>query len=482
MKLHAAVERHQAGDLATARALYQEVLERQPEQPDALHLLGVLRDQQGAHAEAVDLISRAIAISPGEASFHGNRGTALLALQRDDEAEESYRKALELDPAYAEGHYNLANLLRARGLVAEARGHFEQAIMLQPGHVQARSNLAMLLWEDLGEVGAAEEQYRQLLQMAPQWATARMNYGLFRLSQGQFAEGWREYEWRWRSETYEERDWSLGLPRWDGRPLGDAGLLVWGEQGVGDQILYGTMLADAQRRAGRLIVAVDERLVGLFGRSLNRPGVEVVPRGAAVSAAMQCPFGSLGAFLRQTPEDFHGSTPYLIPDPERLARIAHSYRRIAGEGRKQIGLAWRSGNRSIGRQKSIPLPLLLPHLRRADVLWVSLQYGETGDDVAWLRDQGVSIHADPDVDSLRDMDGFAAQIAALDGVLTVSNTAVHVAGALGIPTTLLLPAGRGRLWYWPERGSGTCWYRSVSILRQSQPDDWSAPLAEPLWF
>src|SRR5690606_40149474 len=210
-QLNAAVARHQAGDLEAARGIYQDILKEHPDQADALHLLGVLRDQQGAHAEAVELISRAIALSPGEASFHGNLGTALLAMQRDADAEAAYRQAIRLDPAYAEGHYNLANLLRRRGETAGARRHFETALALQPGYAQARNNLAMLLWEDLGDNAAAEGQYRLLLQAAPGWATGRRNYGLVRLSQGQFGEGWRGYEWLWRRATYNELDWGLGL-------------------------------------------------------------------------------------------------------------------------------------------------------------------------------------------------------------------------------------------------------------------------------
>lgn len=476
--LTSAVQRHQAGDLVGAREGYTEVLRRNPRQADALHLLGVLQDQQGAHEQAVDLISRAIAINPAEAGFHGNLGTALLALQRVAEAEAAYRRSIALDPEYVDGHYNLGNLLRSRGETAEARRHLEVALSLQPDHLQARNNLAMLLWEDMGDTAAAEQQFRLLLEAAPAWATARMNYGVFRLGQGDYAAGWREYEWRWQSEAYPERDWGMGLPRWDGRTLGGAGLLVWGEQGVGDQILYGTMLAELQRRcAGRLIIAVDPRLVRLFSRSLEPLGAAVVPRGASVQAAMQVPFGSLGTLLRQSAEDFTGSGAYLQADPHVRQDLASAYRELAGQGRRLIGLSWRSHNKTIGPSKSIPLPKLLQILKRyPEVQWINLQYGDVTEDLATLRAHGIAIHNDPAVDSLADMDGFAAQIAALDSVLTVSNTTVHVAGALGVPTLLLLPRGRGRLWYWPGQGKESRWYGAVSIVRQSSPDNWEGML------
>lgn len=475
-----AVQRHKAGDLDAARRGYEAVLQQQPDQPDALHLLGLLLDQGGEHERAIALIGRAVALVPGQAEWQGNLATALLAAGRLDEAEAGYRHAIALDPRYVEGHYNLANLLRRRGDAAGAIAAFEMALTLRPGHARARNNLAMLLWEDLGDRTAAERQFRRLLALAPDWPAAHMNYGLFLLAGGAYAEGWAEYEWRWRNDEYDERDWGLGLPRWDGRPLAGQRLLLWGEQGVGDQILYGTMLHDAAERSGAdIVVAVDPRLVALFGRSLSPHGMTVVPRGTPVDAAAQCPFGSLGRWLRNSAVDFSHGRIDLVADPARRGALADRYRDMAG-ARRLIGLSWRSGNRRIGADKSIPLAALLPALRRPDVLWINLQYGDCAAELAAMRAAGIAIHHDDGIDSFRDLDGFAAQIAALDGVVTVSNTTVHVAGGLGVPCRLLLPAGRGRLWYWPVTGNDCLWYRNIRITRQQQAGDWSAPLAAAL--
>ncbi|WP_300303786.1 tetratricopeptide repeat protein [Ferrovibrio sp.] len=471
--LQQAVVRHQAGDIAAARELYASVLRRDPRQADALHLLGVICDQSGQHEAAVDLIERAIAQSPDAAEFHGNLGTALLALRRMDAAEAAYRRAITLDPAYVEGYYNLGNLLRERGETIAAKELLETALRLQPGHVHCRNNLAMLLWEDLLDEAAAERHFRLLLALAPDWAAAHMNHGLFRLASGAYAEGWAEYEWRWRNADFKERDWSMGLPRWRGEALDGKGLLLWGEQGVGDQILYGTMLKDAQQRSrARMIVAVDRRLIGLYRRSLAGDGITVVARGEMVDAVAQCPFGSLGRILRQSVSDFAGSGQYLAADPARQQMLRQRYRDLAG-ARRIVGIAWRSANADIGLHKSIPLETLLPALQRPDVFWVNLQYGDVVDEISRLQQAGVAILHDRGVDGLQDLDALAAQVAALDAVVAVSSTTVHVAGALGIPTLLLLPRGRGRLWYWPAAGEASRWYDCVRIIRQEQPGDWS---------
>ncbi|HEX6956552.1 MAG TPA: tetratricopeptide repeat protein [Ferrovibrio sp.] len=476
--LRQAVAHHQSGRLAEAQAGYEAVLARNPLQPDALHLLGVLQDQMGRHEAAVALIQKAIVQSPDQAMFHGNLGTALLAANRAAEAEEAYRHAVTLDPDYVEGHYNLGNLLRRRGDVPAAREHLERAVSLAPNHVQARNNLAMLLWEDCADSVAAGEAFKCLLAQAPDWATAHMNHGVFLLAGGDFREGWAEYEWRWRSETYHERDWGCGLPRWNGEPLDGARLLLWGEQGIGDQILYGTMLRDARQFSrADLCIAVDKRLVGLFERSFADVRVRVIARGEQTDAVRQCPFASLGRWLRREEADFVDKGTYLVADTGRSRYLRQRYQQIAGEGKRLLGVSWRSGNSSIGQDKSIPLEQLLPALRQPDVFWISLQYGDTAAEITLLRERGIDIHQDETIDAFQDIDALAAQISALDGVVSVSNTTVHVAGALGVPCQLLLPLGRGRLWYWPAGGEAGRWYPSVRILRQERAGDWEAAVA-----
>lgn len=471
------VQRHRAGDLDGARHCYEAVLQRQADQPDALHLLGLLAEHRGDHEQAIELIRRAIALGPAQAEWHGNLGTALLAAGRMAEAEADYRAAIAIDPRYVEGQYNLANLLRRRGAAAEAKAAFEAALALRPAHVDARNNLAMLLWEDLGDMAGAARQFRLLLALAPDDARAHMNHGLFLLAGGTYDEGWAEYEWRWRNKEYDERDWGLGLPRWNGEPMAGRGLLLWGEQGVGDQILHGTMLADAAARSSATVtVAVDPRLVDLFSRSLSPRGIAVVARGAPIKATAQCPFGSLGRWLRHGVDDFTAGGITLLPDPALKQTLRDRYQALAA-GRKLVGLSWRSANRQIGADKSIPLGDLLPVLRQQPgIQWVSLQYGDCAADLAAMRDAGIAIHDDPAIDSFRDLDGFAAQVAALDAVVTVSNTTVHMAGGVGVPCRLLLPAGRGRLWYWPATGNICPWYRSVQITRQTQNGGWQDAL------
>ncbi len=485
--LQAALTRHQAGDLTAARAGYQAVLARQPEQADALHLLGVLEDQQGRHAEAVALIRRAIAASPLAPGFHCNLGNALLAMGDSDGAAAAYREACALNPGDAEPLYNLANLLRNARKLDEAEAAFRAALHLQPLHRDALHNLAMLLWEE-HDAPEADALFARALALAPQDHALRMHYGLYCLGRDRFDPGWALYESRWQSGLYPERDWGMGKPLWRGEELAGRHLLLWGEQGIGDQILYGTMLREAIARAGRgrVTVAVTDRLVPLYARALSDLGVAVTLReGAAAQADLHCPFASLGALLRRAPEDFAAHDgAYLRADPVRRDALRRRYAGWARPGDRLLGISWRSANARLADHKSIALQELAPLFALPGITWVSVQYGDAA---AEINATGAPVRIDDSIDSMRDLDGFAAQLAALDGIVSISNSAVHMAGALGLPCDLLLPRGAGRLWYWPrpvpgavagtDSRQGSRWYHSLRLWHQTVTGDWRAPIA-----
>ncbi len=179
-----------------------------------------------------------------------------------------------------------------------------------------------------------------------------------------------------------------------------------------------------------------------------------------------------------------GSQPILRPDP---ARVAAAQTRLAGRraalglpaDAKAIGLSWRSGNAAFGVHKSAPLAAWAPILRQPGLVFVSVQYGDSTAELASLETEtGHRIWQDAAVDPLRDMEAAAAQFATLDLVITVSNTAVHLAGGLGIPTWLLLPSpGQGLLWYWGVAGETVPFYPSLRCFRQEKPGDWQGPIA-----
>ena len=185
--------------------------------------------------------------------------------------------------------------------------------------------------------------------------------------------------------------------------------------------------------------------------------------------------GSLPRILRRDFRQFPKHHGYLKADPARTAALRQRYAAIAG-GRRIVGISWRSRNTQFGTAKSVALTDLAEILRVPGVMFVNLQYGDCADEIATAkRDLGVDILHDTEIDSLRSLEDFFAQVAAMDLVVTVSNTTVHAAGALNVPAWLLLPRGEGALWYWFVDREDSPWYPSVRLFRQPDTPD------EPSW-
>lgn len=425
-----------------ALVCFEAAAAQAPQNAEIASMLGLARRRTGDKAGALAAFQTALALNPDDAAAMNGIGNDALEREEFAVAADWYRRAIAQRPKFLKAQKNLAYALSLANDVVGARAAFERVFDIHRDPPEAH-----------------------------------MDYGLFLLSIGDYAQGWQEYEHRWRFDGFGEQDWGGGLLRWSGEPLNGRHLLLWGEQGIGDHILYGTMLPDAIRRAdGEVTVAVEARLVPLFARSLAPTGATVVERGADVAADVQCPLGSLGQWLRPSPADC-GTGRYLQADAARSAKLRGRYAALGQPGDRLVGLSWRSANWHVGHYKSLDLETLLPVLRRPGFVWVSLQYGEVAAEITqFTRRHGIIIHQDAEIDAMRDLDGLAAQVAALDAVVSSSNSTVHFAGALGVPCDILLSAGRGRMWYWPPQGETTPWYDSIRLVRQAQAGDWASAL------
>ena len=186
--------------------------------------------------------------------------------------------------------------------------------------------------------------------------------------------------------------------------------------------------------------------------------------------AAHLPACRLPGLFRRSAADFPVQHGYLRPDPAKVAEIARRYRSEVHQ--RVIGVAWRSTNPGFGQQKTMPLSDWGPILRLPGVRYVALQHGDCTADIAA---SGADVLLDAAIDPLRDLDGFIAQVAAVDHVVCVSNTTAHVAGALGKPCIVMLPAGRSLLWQWTLRqGDRSPWYASVRLVQAERPDQWAA--------
>ncbi len=308
----------------------------------------------------------------------------------------------------------------------------------------------------------------------PDSFSAIWNLGLCLLATGDFAEGWLCYEARFKAGAV--------VPQCDSTKSifqvvvsANDRVLVWAEQGVGDEVMFGSMLGEFRGMVGKLLVQLDRRLIPLFRRSLP-DDVEFFERGTVVPEDRydsHIAIGSLGQYLRPTLESFAGKGgKYLWADPDRVEAM-RAWLSVQ-EGERVIGLSWRSSNPETGAARSLALSDLVKSLQAPGVRFVNLQYGDVAAEIEALRrDEGIEVLQCPGLDTTEDLDGLAAVIEACDEVVSIGNATAHLAGALGKKTTVLLPklgvkaAGNKVMpgWRWLGQPSTCLWYDSVSLHR-----------------
>jgi hypothetical protein len=269
---------------------------------------------------------------------------------------------------------------------------------------------------------------------------------------------------------------NFSQPLWDGSSLKGKTLFVQAEQGIGDEIMFASCLEEVINQADLCIVECDERLVPLFARSFLKAMVikhisskDTYPTDLP-PVDMRISIGSLPSFLRPNLSSFPQKKSYLISD---VHKVEYWRNRIAelGKGLK-IGISWRGGiTPLVIRRRSIVLEQWSKLFSIPGIHFINLQYGDCKDELAEAKEKlGITIHDWEDADPLKDLDGFAAQISALDMVISVDNSTVHMAGALGVPVWVLLPFVCD--WRWMRKIDDTPWYTTVRLFRQTSLGDW----------
>ena len=462
------------GDLSGCLGAFREAAELKPGFVPGLLNLGVSLKENGEFTAAAAAYRQALEIEPGAVSAHYNLGILLHEIGEYVQAEEAFRNALQSDPEYIDARYNLGMALNNQDRVEEAATIYESTLELAPHHSNLRNNLGLTL-QELGDLDAAMACFESAIAIDPTHGEARFNRSTVWLLRGQLSDGWDEYDHR--CETANHPTPRFDAPSWRGESLVNKHITVFGEQGPGDVVMFAQCLADLVACAGTVSLRVEARLVALFKR--NFPKCSVAPYAAAdgseihVDADYVVQIGSLPRFYRRSEEDFRTvSMPYLTSDPQMAERWRRRYAEV-GEG-LVVGVSWRGGATTKEKKRRVmELGDWAPLLSRSGATFVSLQYGERASELASLRStHGITLHDWED--AVVDLDDFAAQIEALDLVISVANTTVHFAGALNKDVWTLAPAQPS--WRWQLERNDSPWYPSMRILRQGWDEPWSAVL------
>jgi tetratricopeptide (TPR) repeat protein len=423
----------------------ERCLQINPNYSQANHLLGnVLRDMHEFDL-AIDSYKKEISLNQNYPDVLNDMGILYFMVDKYDEALEAYDKAINIDNSYADPYQNKAMIYFWQKQFNEANKLLELAIKLKASNYEAVSLLANLKTHTCDFEGA-----------------------------------WELYNYRFELELKDEKKY-FKKPLWTDEFVKGKRIYLYAEQGIGDQILFGTMFRDAFETQNTFIVSIDKRLLPIFNRSFTQyKNVEFIPKDDEVNDSLfdlQLAIGDLGNFFRKSKDDFKAIAPcYLQSDEVKRNALRDQF-----INRKKItcGVAWKSISNKIGSDKSINLRGLEPILNLRDITFVDLQYGDTLEDRETLkRESGISINKVEDIDNLNDIDGLASLMDACDFVVTISNVTAHIAGALGKRVFLLVPYSKGRCWYWHDGLKTSLWYPCIQIFTQTETGDWSAPINE----
>ncbi|KVK90380.1 tetratricopeptide repeat protein [Burkholderia cepacia] len=457
----AVLERLGRADEALARC--ERALALDPDHARALASRGNALLQLERHDDALASYDQALAIDPRAADTLCNRGTVLRDLQRFDAALASYDAALAFDARFAEAWTNRGNVLRDLHRYEEATASLDHALELRPDLATnwlARGNLLA----DTGKVEEAFSAYDRALALQPDFAAAHCARAALHLTEGDFARGWRGYEWRLRDPRLAHHARPFTQPVWHGdEPLDGKTILIHAEPGVDDTLQFCRYVPLVAARGARVVLEVQPSLRMLMGSLTG--AAQVIARGEPLPA-FDChvPLPSLPHAFRTEADSIPHTAAYLHADPQRTRQ----WSALLGERRRlRVGLAWASDTaRRNDAGRSIDFARLAP-LFDLDVDWISLQKPVHERDTARLADAPVC-RVD---DELGDFADRAALIGALDLVIATDSAVAHLAGALGARVWVLLPDPPA--WRWMRGRDDSPWYPSARLFRQPASGTWA---------
>ena len=422
--------------------------------------------------EAINNYKKTIKINPNYAEAYNNLGNALSELGKFEEAISNQRYAIKLNPNIPQFYNNLGSSLTESGRFEEAVSNHQKALKINPNYAEAYSDLGTAL-QGLGKYEEAIANYQLSIKLNPKHKEAIKNESMVRLTLGDFEIGWKKYEAR-----LEE---NIRIPmvygnerKWDGNYLKGT-LLVWGEQGIGDHIIFSSMLFDLKNYAKNILLQIDKRLENLLERyfkKINFLNIKIISAEKKFTGNFDkhIAIGSLGQYLRKSRASFK-TTPkkYLISS----AIKENEYKKkFLNNNKFKIGISWKTLNK-MQQYRNIDLKKMLPILSNPNCDFVSLQFGKFDDELKYIKSKfGINIKSIDKINNYHDIDELAALINCLDLVITIQNSTAHLAGALGKNTWLMLV--NNARWHWLKNETKSIWYPSIKIYRQEKNSNWNS--------
>ena len=459
---------YKSNNLIKLESASKKLLKKFPNEIFVYNMLSISLVGQKKYGKAIAVLQKALKIFPKSAEIICNIGNVFNAQKKYGKALKEYEQALSIKPGYAEVYYNIANIQKEQKKFDESSINYNKAIQIKPDYVDAYCNLGTVK-KHQQKIKEAIINYKKALKINPRHKNTIINLGYLNLSNENFQDGWKAHERRVEILILYENLKLKNKIVWDGKKF-QGKLLVIGEQGLGDHILFGSMLNDLSKKHSEIIVMVEERLFSLFKRSFPKISFISNKNGIKnISFEKYIFLGSLGKFFRNTSSSFpENQVSFLTPDNKNVANIK---KLIKNRGIKKIGLSWMTNSLNNKKERSIPLKKFIPILKNHNFDFFDLQYGDTKKERSLVcsKTRNNIIHFNS-LDYTNDIEGLAALISECDLVITIANFTTQLAGSLGVPTWVLLP--HTCHWRWFLKRSDSLWYPSIRLFRQAKGGDW----------
>jgi tetratricopeptide (TPR) repeat protein len=429
------------GELDDAEKNYKKALKINPNFADAHNNLGNIYKFQEQYDLALEYYVQAIKLNSKYVDALHNQGVVLSKLERLEEAISSFMSALKINPEFYESHYGLGNCYKDLGQYSNAIKSYEKTIALKPDYTEAHYNIAHTN-EEHGLVHEAINGYENTLVFDPDYIKARFNLSLLQLGNGFLDEGFKNYEKRWKLEDFPSPKRQFSIPRWQGESLQEKNILLWAEQGIGDEIEFASLIPEFKELGCNVGIECAAKLVELFQWSF--PWAEVRETGAVncegseVYALFdyQIPFGSMAPLFRKTLDDFRNfQKPYIPRLKEGEIKVRNKLN--LKEEHFLIGVCWRSSNQSTKRSRHyLNVEQLAPLKAIKGAVFLGLQYDDCMPELDRVRRLGLPIHYYTDIDQKNDLASTSALIGACDLVISAGTAVFQISGALGVPTIM----------------------------------------------
>ena len=394
-------------------------------------------------------------------------GLAYFKIQQFDLAKTFFLKVINLNKNNEDAYTMLGDCYEKFGDLGQAKNYYDQSLRINPNNIDTINNIAG--WHFInGSANEAEKFYNLSLTENKYNSDAKYYLSQCQLAQSNYSEGWLNFEYRWLASEFNSVKFKSNLPKFK-LNTGKKNVLLWTEQGIGDQILFIRFLKDLQFHVDNLYINIDERLHPIITRSF--PKIIFFNKDKHFDLDCQLSLGDLpGLFLKDNVYFLKNKNDYISSDPNIKKKIEEN---IKPKSKFLCGISWISKTDVIGINKSITLEILKSVLKIENIEFIDLQYSDTSlERENFYIENEIKITKIEYIDNFKDLNGLSSLIDVCDLVITISNTNAHIAGALGKKTFLILPKGKGRLWYWTSKNKRSIWYPAIETFEQEEVGNW----------